>query len=219
MEFVFVVPRERLFPDAYPHGLVLFGEGFEARRFEECLEQHGYFVEREHAEHDPALQQVIPYTLVVRDGEVFLLTRSKRGGEARLHDKLSIGVGGHINPVDLPSPAELEANPAWSRRNPVPKATRREVTEEELRVEGSTELHVFGVLNDDSNPVGAVHVGLVQTLVVDGPVEVRETDQLHGRFVPVDELRKMLGAGANFETWSALLIERIDQLVPHSARV
>lgn len=31
------------------------------------------------------------------------ITRGGSGGEARLHDKGSIGIGGHINPVDRQS--------------------------------------------------------------------------------------------------------------------
>jgi predicted NUDIX family phosphoesterase len=59
-----------------------------------------------------------------------------------------------------------------------------------------------------------VHLGLVRVLNVEGPTEVRETDQLEGRFVPLPELAEMLRAGANFETWSALLLPRLDRLIP-----
>ena len=69
---------------------------------------------------------------------------------------------------------------------------------------------------DDSNPVGAVHVGLVQVVRVRGTVEIRETDHLEGELVTLDELRERLAAGANYETWSRLLVERIDELLPHS---
>ena len=52
------------------------------------------------AEEDPAHKQVIPY-LVLRDGERwFLMRRTRAGGDARLHDRWSIGVGGHLNPGD-----------------------------------------------------------------------------------------------------------------------
>ena len=95
-------------------------------------------------------------------------------------------------------------------------ATHREVAEEELRLDGPYTVRRVGLLNDDSNPVGAVHVGLVQVITVDGPVEVREVDQLEGSFASQDELRAMLADGANFETWSSLLIPRLDRLVSHS---
>ena len=208
MEFVFVVPRNDLFPASYPHGLVLFGEEFSEEALYACVEEHGFFVERAYAERTPSLKQVIPYTVVVRGvepTEVFCLRRSKLGGEQRLHDKLSIGVGGHINPVDLST-----------GRNPIPAATRREVIEEELVIRGDYELRSVGLLNDDSNPVGAVHIGLVQVLTVDSPVDVRETVQLAGQFTSPADLRRMHEEGANFETWSSILITELDRLVPET---
>jgi predicted NUDIX family phosphoesterase len=70
-----------------------------------------------------------------------------------------------------------------------------------------------GLLNDDSNPVGAVHVGVVQVISVRGSVEIRERDQLEGRLVRPEELAAMLSRGTNFETWSGLLIPRLDEIL------
>ncbi len=211
MEFVFVVPRTELFPDCTPHGLRTFGQDFTQGEFEAKLASNGFFVERAWAERTPAVKQIIPYSVVTRRGEILLLRRTKRGGEIRLHDKYSVGVGGHVNPVDFP-PEEGSA----PRRNPVPHATARELREE-LHLEGSVELIPVGILNDDTNPVGAVHLGLVQILAVDGTCEVRETDQLEGRWVSLAALRELLAAGANFETWSSMLIPHLETLIHHTA--
>lgn len=213
MEFVFVVPREKLFPEHYPHGVVFFGEGLDEEAFRTVWCEHGFFVERAYAERTPSLKQVIPYTVVTRGGEVLLLRRTKRGGDARLHDKLSIGVGGHVEPRDLPGADPRGAATALHPRDPIPNATRREVLEEELAVEGSWTLHTVGLLNDDSNAVGAVHVGLVQVLEVEGDVQVRETDTLHGSFVTPEGLAGRLAEGANFETWSSLLVRQLDRIL------
>lgn len=226
MEFVLVVPRSVLFPECAPHGLAVFGEDWPRTRFDRAVRERGYFVERAHAETDPSLKQVIPYTVVVRrdeDGgdQVLLLARTKRGGDARLHEKLSIGVGGHVNPVDAIDPEDA------SRRldDPLPAATRREVMEEELEVSGATRLTPVGLINDDTNAVGAVHVGLVQILeLLGGDARVREVDQLEGSFVPLAELRERADAGANLETWSSLLVPRLGQVLesiprgPHAAQ-
>ena len=60
----------------------------------------GRYLDRPLAEDDPTHKQLIPY-VVVRDGaHVFLMRRTDAGGDARLHGKASIGVGGHLNPVD-----------------------------------------------------------------------------------------------------------------------
>src|SRR4030095_16162199 len=108
MEFVFVFPRPALFPDFYPHGLVRFQDAPAAETscvsraaFEAALAREGFFVERAVAERTPSWKQIIPYTLVQCGERVLLTRRTKGGGEARLHDKHSIGIGGHINPVDL----------------------------------------------------------------------------------------------------------------------
>ena len=218
MEFVFVVPRTAIFPEFAPHGLSTFGEEFSLQRFQRCVEDEGFFVEREYAERTPTLKQIIPYTLVTRGEEILLLQRTKGGGEARLHNKLTIGVGGHVNPIDA-RPAEDEGAKA-RLLDPLPAATRREVMEEELIVEGETRLTSIGLINDDSNAVGAVHVGLVQTLeLLGGDARIREVDQLRGHFVPWRELPQQLAEGANFETWSSLLVPHLDRLLSPSSSV
>lgn len=256
MEFVFVIPREELFVDCTPHGLQLFqdessdnGDALARARsgedhFRDAVERTGFFVERSYAERTPALKQVIPYTLVVRRGssadqpEIFRLTRTKAGGEARLHNKISIGVGGHIEPVDLPAPGAPftgvastgepanrdsltpQAAPGGrpqadepAPRDPIPGATRREVIEEELDVSGPWRLSALGLINDDTNSVGAVHVGLVQLLEVSGAVSVRETDQLVGQFSPLPQLLEEVAAGANYESWSSLILPHLGPIL------
>lgn len=210
MEFVFVVPRSALFPDFYPHGLIRFQDGPAAEAscvsrpaFEAAIAREGFFVERATAERTPSWKQVIPYTLVQSGERILLTRRTKNGGEARLHDKHSIGIGGHINPIDLEEGA---------LRNPLPAGARREIAEE-LDVRGSCEMRAVGILNDDSNSVGAVHVGVVHVMRVEGSVEVREKEQLEGRLVTPLELRELAERGANLETWTKLLLPHLEELL------
>ena len=214
MEFVFVLPRSALFPDFYPHGLVRFQDGPAAEAscasrvaFEAVIARDGFFVERAMAERTPAWTQVIPYTLVQCGERVLLTRRTKNGGEARLHDKHSIGIGGHVNPIDLETSARLGVV-----RNPLAAGAQREI-EEELDVRGAYELRPVGLLNDDSNSVGAVHVGVVHVMRVDGQVEVREREQLEGRLVTPRELRELAERGANLETWTKLLLPHLEELL------
>lgn len=226
MEFVFVVPRTALFPDYYPQGFLPFSSGIEpvlprsrceskgssskgecaSVAFENAIERDGFFVERAYAERTPSLKQVIPYSIVECDGRVLLFQRLATGGEARLHGKCSIGIGGHINPEDL------GAEPASQKRSPVAAGTAREI-DEELTIRGDYEVRAVGLLNDDSNAVGAVHVGLVQVVHVNGSVEIREREQLEGRLVPCEELSSLLERGANFETWSRMLLPHLGELL------
>jgi predicted NUDIX family phosphoesterase len=204
MEFVFVVPRRELFPDRYPQGFVPFGAALSRASFELALERHGFFVERERAERNPDWKQIIPYNVVLRGGEVLLLRRTTRGGEARLFGKHTIGVGGHVNPVDLETSTS---------RSAIGAAGAQRELDEELVIQGSRSLRGVGIINDDSNAVGAVHVGLVQVLQVEGEVAIREHEQLEGSFVAPSELHRRLAAGADFETWSAKLVEHLDELL------
>jgi predicted NUDIX family phosphoesterase len=219
MEFVYAVPRERLFPEFYPQGLRAFGDGFACADFLRMSAQHGYFVERDHAERDPSLKQLIPYAVICCDGRILLTRRTRRGSEARLFDKLSIGIGGHVEPIDLEG---ARARGSDARQELYATAARREI-EEELFVEAggvlednpgqALDIEPVGILNDDSNPVGAVHVGLVLRVLVHGSVRIRESELLEGRLVAPDELRSLLREGANFESWSASLVPHLDSLL------
>ena len=150
---------------------------------------YGLYVERPLAEEDPGRKQLIPY-VVVRDGErVFLMERSDAGGDRRLHGKASIGVGGHLNPVDHGEDALM--------------AGLRREWDEELVADWSPEFRLVGLLNDDSNPVGAVHLGVVFAVEAAGrAVEVREREKLSGSFVAPGAVR---AAWDRLETWSQLV--------------
>jgi predicted NUDIX family phosphoesterase len=193
MEFVYVVARSELFERECPKGFEPLPTGELTDRFLRPIAERGFFVERRRAEQDPTLKQVIPYCVVVCRGEVLSLRRHKTQGEARLHDKLSIGIGGHLEPVD-----------AEPRCGVLAAGAAREL-EEELHG-ADARLAAVGVLNDDSNAVGAVHFGIV--LVADcatRPV-VRETDRMTGSWSPWADLRESASQGANFESWSALVL-------------
>lgn len=193
-----MIKRRELFERRFPHGLEILAEA-ETAALVERIRTRGFFVERRHAETDAALKQVIPYCVVVRGSEVFLTRRSTKGGDARLFGKRSIGVGGHINPVDGADVLGL--------------GLRREI-DEELAIEGPWDARPVGVINDDSTDVGSVHVGLVHVVRVEGGVRVRETETLSGGFVPAEELvRVCRDERDTFETWSALLVDRLAEVL------
>ncbi|HET9416385.1 MAG TPA: hypothetical protein VFP30_02480, partial [Candidatus Limnocylindria bacterium] len=151
------------------------------------------YLERAVAEEDPTHKQLIPY-VVVRDGDaVFLMHRTDAGGDARLHGKASIGVGGHLNPVDVGEDALMAG-------------LRREWAEE-LETDWEPHFRLVGILNDDSNPVGSVHLGVVFEVEAAGrAVEVREHDKLAGAFATSDELA---ASWDRLETWSRLAADAL----------
>ena len=148
------------------------------------------FRPRVEAEDDPTWKQLIPY-LVLRDGaRVFLMRRTRAGSDARLHDRYTIGVGGHVNPGDHGLEGALLRE--WR---------------EELDAPFDPEVRLVGLLNDDSDPVGAVHLGIVYESDAAGrPVGIRETHKLAGAFAGSDEL---WAAYDGMETWSQLLLEHL----------
>lgn len=144
------------------------------------------------AEEDPSFKQVIPY-LVLRDGpRWFLMRRTKAGGDARLHDLWSIGVGGHLNPGDGDVRGGLLRE--WR---------------EEVAADFVPEFSPVGLLNDDTTSVGTVHVGFVYAADAAGrPVTIRETEKLAGGFATTGEVQAVRDG---LETWSRLAFDALAQ--------
>ena len=186
-ERVLVVPRAIVPDGAAWHGLRTVGMG----TFLATLAAHARFEPRDAMERDPSFKQLIPY-LVLRDGErYFLMRRTRAGGDARLHDRWSIGVGGHLNPGDEDLAGGL----------------RRE-WREELVADFEPTFRPVALLNDDTTEVGAVHLGIVYTADAAGrPVEVRETHKLEGAFATPAEVATVLD---ELETWSRLVYEALE---------
>ena len=55
-----------------------------------------------YSEEDESFRQIIPYVVLRSPGRIFSYARTARAGERRLHGLRSVGVGGHVNPEDLP---------------------------------------------------------------------------------------------------------------------
>lgn len=186
-ERVLVLARDIAVPSPW---LGLTRDASAIRLLEVAIGLHGTFIPRPVAEVDPGWKQIIPY-VVLRDGRRwFLMRRTRAGGDARLHDRWSIGIGGHVNPGDRDVAGGLRRE--WS---------------EEIQADFEPVFESVGLLNDDTDPVGAVHLGIVH--VADAgrrPVAIRETDKLEGRFVEADEV---LAVRDRMETWSQILVDAL----------
>jgi predicted NUDIX family phosphoesterase len=193
-ELVLVVPTAELY-DAVADGAAWLGiRPAGEDRLAELIQTRGEFRPRSEMEPDETWKQVIPYP-VLRDGSRwFLMRRTRAGGDARLHDRYSIGVGGHVNPEDGGLDGDLST------------ALRREWLEE-LDVEFVPDFRFVGLLNDDTTPVGRVHVGLVYEADAAGrPVTIRETEKLSGAFVGSADVEAVAD---DLETWSRLAFEHL----------
>ncbi|MDP6962760.1 MAG: phosphoesterase [Planctomycetota bacterium] len=197
MEFVWVVPRSVLFPEATPNGFLALEPEMLEQQVLGPARDDGFFIERRYAETHPEFKQPIPYVAICQDDKVLCLTRLAKQGEARLHGKKSIGVGGHINPCDQ-NDGDIFAN-----------ACQRELHEELiLPSDAKLPLTPVGIINDDTTAVGAVHLGLVYSLdasLLD--VSIRETDSMAGDFKSLADLRSLASTPESpFETWSSFLL-------------
>ncbi|MFI5226009.1 MAG: hypothetical protein ACHQ3P_04985 [Candidatus Limnocylindrales bacterium] len=186
-ESVLVVPRERV-PRPSWTGLrrdeAIVGELLAT------IASEARFKPRARMESDPRFKQVIPY-LILRDGpRWFLMRRTRAGGDARLHDRWSIGVGGHVNPGD----------------RDVLGGLRREWAEE-LEADFVPDFVPVGLLDDDATDVGSVHLGIVYVAEAAGRrVAIRERDKLEGGFAPADEVAAVRD---RMESWSRLAFDAL----------
>ena len=159
---------------------------------------------RGQVEGDPSFKQLIPYVIfrhvdAAGTQTVFQYTRGKGQGEARLHSKRSVGVGGHISSIDA----------GQSRTgDPYREGMRREL-DEEVAIDTPYTDRVVGMINDDESDVGRVHLGVVHLFDVERPAVVpRESEIIEAGFRPVEQ---MLGELDRFETWSSICLKALFQ--------
>ena len=198
-EQVLVVPRDALADLIDGEGGPLCGfraGGLDALK--QCIGREGRFLPRAEVEDEPRFKQPIPYGVLFCGSEVFVMQRTRGGGDARLYDRVSLGVGGHVNPCDVVSNASGRGAIAAAPE----RALHRELREE-LEVPAEYRVSELGLLNDESNAVGRVHVGMVYAIEVQKPhVEVREKELLIGAFRRVDDVSRL---APQMETWSSIL--------------
>jgi predicted NUDIX family phosphoesterase len=157
--------------------------------------QYLRYLRRDQAEDDPAYKQIIPYVVLRWRDQLFNYVRGKRASETRLQALRSIGVGGHINPADHNF-----------FETPYRQAMLREVAEE-VQLDTSYDERCLGLINDDSTPVGQVHLGIVHVFDLAEPkVRRREQGLTRAGFTPIGEL---LAARAEFETWSQFVLDEM----------
>ena len=167
---------------------------------------NNFFMDRGAAEEDPSHKQLIPYCIFrVKDkaGTRYLhYTRGKSGGESRLHAQVSIGIGGHINPVDQREDhLGMETYMA---------GVEREI-DEELNIQGKHSNKIVAILNDDSNSVGEVHLGVVHMIDLESDDVAANEDAIANlAFTTLEELRGDLYD--RLETWTRNCVDIIEEL-------
>lgn len=193
-EDVLVVPRALLFAGDEWTGFRDTGlDGLLGR-----VREHYRFRPRKEVEEDPTEPQIIPYVVFRHQDRYFLTHRLRRSSERRLRHLYSLGVGGHINPEDVADASD-----------PVDAGLRRE-WEEEVVYQGRFSTRLIGAINDQTTPVGRVHVGLIFLVEGDRPeISIREVDKLAGALFELEAMRSYY---LDMESWSQLIFDYLTRV-------
>ena len=163
---------------------------------------NNFFIHRELAEDDSTHKQIIPYA-IFKHGDKFLkYLRGKKSGEQRLASKSSIGIGGHINQDDFNS-SSLEKDTYLT-------GIEREINEE-LIINCDYNNLPIALINDDSNDVGQVHLGVVHLFDLESDqVEAGEANIENLEFLSSEDL---LREKDNLESWSQICVDHLDEII------
>ncbi len=185
-ERILVVPSREI-AACLPRSGLLQGE---QEGLEELICRAGVFLPRTAMESDVSYRQIIPYVVLRRGEEFYAMRRLKKGAEARLRGRLSIGAGGHIQEDDALTGSDV-----------LRRGLEREL-EEELRLLHPGEPRLLAVINDLSSEVSSVHLGLCYLLETEDAA-VRETEKLEGTWLGLGALKER---ESELENWSRLLL-------------
>ena len=172
--------------------------------------QNGLFLRRSELEEDPSFKQIIPYAIIsnkepyppagggVRQSQSFyLFRRTSNQTEKRLHNKFSLGVGGHMNPND-----SME-----SKEQYLIDELKRELYEEVKLLNGCLieDIEFIGFINDDTISVGCVHIGLLYNIHVSNKeVYINETDKMTADWIDKSNLAEFY---EGMETWTKITFD------------
>ena len=197
-ELIIGIPREAALPGGAWHGFKRFASVEDGLVEMARLDRVGRPRPRRELELDPAWKQPIPYAIALHrtaEGErqLFWMDRLAGGSDRRLHGRASFGVGGHIGADDGGILVALERE--WS---------------EEVETAVLPRFTPLGLLNDDGDDVGRVHLGIVFLAELSSAeIAVREREKLAGSLVSVESAVARAG---ELEGWSAALISHIATL-------
>lgn len=153
------------------------------------ITQHQKYLQRFLAENDDSFKQIIPYMIFSFKNNYFVMQRKTTASEQRVAGKLSLGIGGHIKQEDMQGKTIFD----WARRE----------FEEEINYTGTLKITTLGILNDDSNDVGKVHLGLVMLLQGDNDQISIKNEHKSGKLYSKAECLTKIDA---MESWSQIIL-------------
>lgn len=186
-EHILVVKRATLFPDARAwQGLKQSG----VDDFLTVVELNKEFHPRSLMETDPRYKQVIPYLVFTHNNNFFLMQRDGSASEQRLKNKYSLGIGGHMRLEDFSGGNVID----WAQRE----------FKEEIDYRGTYSVTSLGILNDDSTPVGEVHIGCILLLEGNSPAISVKSELASGRLATLEECMVHYHL---MEKWSQIIVD------------
>jgi predicted NUDIX family phosphoesterase len=159
--------------------------------------QNGLFLKRSEIEEDSSFKQIIPYAIITNKESFYLFRRTYRQTEERLHNKFSLGVGGHMNPDN-----SMELKEQFFIDE-----LKRELSEEVRLLNGCLieDIEFIGFINDDTIPVGSVHIGLLYDIHVSNKeVYINETDKMTAAWIDKPNLAEFY---EGMETWTKITFD------------
>ena len=197
----------------------------EINEFLEIIEKNKEFKEREKEEgieHKPEWQQIIFYGLI-RQGDKFFTYQ--RGGEnssykeKRLFGKISVGIGGHIEPFDTGLIdflyRELDEEVVFKKNGQEINLKNKEGKVKEKSFANLADINISGLIKYETDEVGEVHLGLaceINLLDPDLTVEVREEENIEGRMVNLKEYQDWVKKeGITVEFWTQIFIKEMSK--------
>lgn len=191
-EQVLVIKREEVFPRSSWCGI----KPDESDRVVLLASTVGEFRRRSEVENDPSVKQIIPYIVFQYQDKYLLMQRLEDHSEQRLANLYSCGIGGHLREEDL---EEGEGILDWAKRE----------LAEEVVYNGNLDFKVLGVLNDDSDAVGEVHLGVIIVAKGDSPQIKVKDEHKSGRLISLSEASKYYD---QMENWSRIVFEHLQRL-------
>lgn len=174
----------------------------------------GEYKVRNEMETTPEYKQIIPYIMIRNSAnQILCYKRSTKGAEKRLHEKLSIGVGGHIEEEgEMFINNEIYFNEhkivgrTWDFFNDLVREVHEEIGFKPIL---DNNLSLYGYINDNNTDVGKVHLGIVFCYDIDDNFDVKkgETDILINReFLSINEINHNY---TKLEEWSKILFDNL----------
>lgn len=193
-ELVFAIPTVELW-DLVPYNEKGFIHG--NSDVLKKIVQNGLYRKRNELEEDPSFKQIIPYAIISYKESYYLFKRISGQTEKRLHNKFSLGVGGHMNPDK-----SIE-----SKEQYLIDELKRELFEEVKLLNACLieDIEFVGFINDDTISVGSVHIGLLYHIHVSNKdVYINETDKMTADWIEKSDLAEFY---EGMETWTKITFD------------